>query len=146
MDILSKLPERLKDLMQEAELNVPALSNKINVEASAVLRIVKGERLPSATTLVYLADVFNCTTDYLIGLSDILDDRAFKQRPPFSEQLSYLLSYFKISKYRLEKATNIPEQTVNNWHKGKYEPTIESLIKLSKYFKCSVDFVLGREV
>lgn len=146
MDILSKLPERLKDLMQEAELNVPALSDKINVEASAVLRIVKGERLPSATTLVNLADVFNCTTDYLLGLSDILDDRKFKTRPPFGEQLNFLLKYFNITQYRFIKETKIAEQTVINWRKGKYEPNVESLVKLAKHFKCSVDFILGREI
>lgn len=146
MDILSKLAKRLKELMEEAELNVPALSNKVNIEQSAILRFVKAERLPSAASLVKLADCFDCTTDYLLGLSDILDDRSFKARPPFNEQLSFLLDHFKISKYRLEKETNIAEQTVINWHKGKYEPNVESLIKIAKYFGCSVDFVLGREI
>ena len=146
MDIMSKLPERLKDLMAEAELSTPQLAEKINIDHSAISKFLNAERLPSATTLVNLADVFNCTTDYLIGKSDILDDRAFKQRPPFSEQLTYLLKYFKITQYRLIKEAKIAEQTVINWRKGKYEPTIESLIKLSKYFKCSVDFILGREI
>ncbi len=146
MDILSKLSERLKELMDEAEINTPALSAKVNIEQSAILRFVKAERLPSATSLVKLADCFHCTTDYLLGLSDTLDDRSFKQRPPFNEQLSFLLDYFKMSKYRFVKETKIAEQTVINWHKGKYEPTVESLVKLSKHFKCSVDFILGREI
>lgn len=146
MEILSKLSKRLNELMEEAEVNIPALSEKVNIEQSAILRFTKAERLPSATSLVKLADFFHCTTDYLLGLSDVLDDRTFKQRPPFNEQLSFLLNYFKISKYRLTKETKIAEQTVINWHKGNYEPAIENLIKLSTYFKCSVDFILGREI
>lgn len=142
---MSNLSERLKDLMAEAEVNAPMLSSKINLENSAILRFIKAERLPSATSLVKLADFFRCTTDYLFGLSDVLDDRPFKQRPPFHEQLGNLLDYFKLTKYRLVKETKISEQTVINWHKGRYEPTVESLIRLSKYFNCSVDFVLGRE-
>ncbi len=141
MDILSKLSERLKDL----EVNIPMLSANVNIEQSALLRIVKAERPPSTASLVKLADFFHCTTDYLLGTSDLLDEKSFKQRPPFHEQLTFLLDHFKISKYRLEKATKISEQTVNNWQKGKYEPNVENLIRMSKYLKCSVDFVLGRE-
>lgn len=145
MDILSKLPKILKELMQEAEVSTPKLADEINIDHSAISKFLNAERLPSATTLVNLADFFNCTTDYLLGLSDVLDERSFKQRPPFNEQLSFLLEYFKISKYRLVKETKISEQTVINWHKGKYEPTVESLVRLAKHFNCSVDFILGRE-
>ncbi len=145
MDILSNLSERLKDLMEEAEINTPTLSAKINIEQSAILRFIKAERLPSATSLVKLADFFNCSTDYLLGLSDILDNRSFSQRPPFNVQLGNLLEYFHITKYRLVKDTRLSEETVNNWHKGKYEPNVESLVKLANRYHCSVDFILGRE-
>lgn len=146
MDIMSKLPERLNELMEEAEIGTPQLAEKINIDHSAISKFLNAERLPSATTLVKLADCFNCTTDYLLGLSDTLDDRAFKLRLPFSEQLGNLLGYFKISQYRFIKETKIAEQTVINWRKGKYEPSVESLVKISKHFRCSVDFVLGREI
>lgn len=145
MEYLSKLPERLKELMEEAEIGTPALARKIDLDHSEISKFLRGDRLPSATTLVTLADFFHCTTDYLLGLSDILDERSFKQRPPFREQLTFLLDYFHISKYRLEKGTNLSEEVVNRWHKGKYEPNVESLIRISKYLNCSVDFVLGRE-
>ncbi len=145
MDILSKLPKRLKELMEEAEISTPALAQKINLDHSEISKFLRGDRLPSTTTLVTLADYFNCTTDYLIGLSDDLDERTFKQRPPFNEQLSFLLKYFNISKYRLEKETKLAEEVVNRWHKGKYEPNIESLIRIANALNCSVDFVLGRE-
>jgi len=145
MDILSKLPARLKELMEEAEISTPRLAEEINIDHSAISKFLRGDRLPSAMTLVNLADFFGCTTDYLLGLSDILDDRTFKQRPPFNEQLSFLLKYFKTSKYRLEKETKLSEVTVNKWHKGNYEPNVESLIKLARNYNCSVDFILGRE-
>ena len=120
MDILSKLSERLKDLMEEQGLNNSALANKLNIEQSEISKYVRAVRMPAVTTLVKLADYFNCTADYLLGLSDILDDRSFKQRPPFNEQLSFLLKHFQISKYRLEKDTGLSEMAVNNRHKGKY--------------------------
>ncbi len=145
MDNLSKLPERLKELMDEAEINVPRLAQKINMDHSEISKFLRGERVPSTATLVALADFFNCSTDYILGQSDILEERTFKQRPPFKEQLSFLLQYFRISKYRLEKGTKLSEEVVNRWHKGIYEPNVESLIRISKYLNCTVDFVLGRE-
>ncbi len=145
MDILSKLSERLKDLMNEAEINALNLSKKISVDQSAIARVLRAERMPSLKTLVAFADFFHCSTDYLLGLSDNLEEKEFKTRPPFAEQLTLLLNHFKISKYRLEKETKLTEETVNRWHKGKYEPTIESIVRLAEYFDCTTDFVLGRE-
>ena len=145
MDILSKLSERLKDLMSEAEIKTPALAEKTNLEQSVISKFLRAERMPSAKSLVTLADYFHCSTDYLLGLSDVLDEREYKQRPPFNEQLSFLLEHYNVTKYRLEKDTKLTEETVNRWHKGKYEPTVESLVRLATYFNCSVDFILGRE-
>lgn len=145
MDILSKISERLKELMDEAEINTQALSKEIAVDQSAIARILRAERLPSLPTLVAFADFFHCSTDYLLGLADDFSEKEYKLRPPFSEQLSFLLDHFKVSKYKLEKETKLTEETVNRWHKGMYEPTVESIVRLAKYFDCSTDFILGRE-
>lgn len=145
MDILSKVSERLKDLMTEADIKALELAERTRIDQSVISKFLRAERLPSAKTLVALADFFYCSTDYLLGRTDSLEESSFKQRPPFSKQLSFLLSYFHITKYRLEKETKLTEETVNRWHKGRYEPTVESLIRLANYFDCSVDFILGRE-
>ena len=82
--------------------------------------------------------------DWALGLKDTSDEVAFRQRPPFPEQLTFLLQHFKITKYRLEKDTHLSEKTVNRWHNGKTQPSVESLLRLAKHFQCSVDFLLGR--
>lgn len=141
---MSNLSENLKDLLNEAEINAPALALATGIDPSTILTLLRGEGLPYVDTLVSLADHFRCSTDYLLGLTDRLEDIPFKKRPPFSEQLTFLLNHFKITKYRLEKQTGLSEKTVNRWHNGKTQPTVESLIRLAKYFDCSVDFILGR--
>lgn len=141
---MSNLSENLKDLMTEAEIKAPALALATGVDPSTILSLLRGDGLPYVDTLVSLADHFRCSTDYLLGLTDRLEDIPFKKRPPFPEQLTFLLNHFKITKYRLEKQTGLSEKTVNRWHNGKTQPTIESLIRLANFFDCSVDFVLGR--
>ena len=141
---MSNLSENLKDLMEEVEIKAPALARLTGIDASTILTLLRGDGLPYVDTLVTLADYFNCSTDYLLGLTDRLTEENFKQRPPFAEQLTFLLNHFKVTKYRLEKQTGFSEKTVNRWHNGKTQPTVDSLIRLAKYFDCSVDFVLGR--
>ena len=36
-------------------------------------------------------------------------------------------------------------QTISFWESGQREPDLDSLIKISKYFQVSVDFLLGLE-
>lgn len=141
---MSNLSENLKDLMEEVEIKAPALARLTGIDASTILTLLRGDGLPYVDTLVTLADYFKCSTDYLLGLTDRLTEEEFKQRPPFAEQLTFLLHHFKVTKYRLEKQTGFSEKTVNRWHNGKTQPTVDSLIRLAKYFDCSVDFVLGR--
>ena len=145
MEILSKLSKRLKELMEEAEIKSPALGEAIRTEPSAITKFLRAERMPSANTLVKLADYFNCTTDYLLGLSDILDERKFKQRPPFCEQIDVLIAFSKKSQYRFGIETRLSDETFRRWRKGMNEASVETLVRIARYLNCSVDFVLGRE-
>ena len=145
MEILSKLSKRLKELMDEADIKAPALGEAIHTEPSAITKFLRAERLPSANTLVKLADYFNCTTDYLLGLSDILDERTFKQRPPFCKQIDILIAFSKKTQYRFGIEAEISDETFRRWRKGMNEASVETIVKISKYLNCSVDFVLGRE-
>ena len=145
MDILSKLSKRLKELMEEAEIKTSALGEAINTEPSVISKFLRAERMPSASTLVKLADYFHCTTDYLLGLSDIVDERKFKQRPPFSEQIDILIAFSKKSQYRFGIEAELSDETFRRWRKGMNEASVETLVKIAKYLNCSVDFVLGRE-
>lgn len=141
---MSNLSENLKYLMTEAEIDARNLAQATGIDLSTIHTLLRGDGLPYVDTLVKLADHFNCSTDYLLGLTDTFCETAFKQRPPFNEQLTVILRHFKITKYRLEKDTHLSEKTVNRWHNGKTQPTVESLMRLAKYFDCSVDFLLGR--
>lgn len=144
MDILSKVSDRVRDLMEETGLNVSEFAKRTGLSASVISRILSCKRMPSCKTLIAIADAFRCSADFLLGYTENWNETTFKKCPPFHEQLDFLLKYFKVSKYKLEKDTGLPEETVNRWHKGKYDPTIEHIAELANYFRCSVDFILGR--
>lgn len=51
-----------------------------------------------------------------------------------------------ISQARLADELGIRQSTVGMWESGKNKPHPDMLVKLSKYFGVSVDYLLGRNV
>ena len=65
--MIIELGEKLKALRIENHLRQDQVARLVNVEKSSISMYETGMRQPSYTTLVRLADVFNVTTDYLLG-------------------------------------------------------------------------------
>jgi DNA-binding XRE family transcriptional regulator len=62
--------ERLKQLRQELNLTQEALAEKLQTVRSTINKYEKNTRKPEYETLIKIADLFNTTTDYLLGRTD----------------------------------------------------------------------------
>ncbi len=142
---MSQFIEVLSGLIQENGLNAYTLSKKLNLSDTTITRYLNGERLPTRGTLVKLADYFNCTTDYLLGLDG--EDRAngFVAAPPFDERIKFLIEKSGLSKRQFCIKCKISEGSLYCWLQGRGEPYVDALIKLAAFFDSSVDYVIGRE-
>ena len=65
--MIIELGERLKMLRTENHLRQDQVARLINVDKSSISLYETGMRQPSYATLVRLANVFNVSTDYLLG-------------------------------------------------------------------------------
>lgn len=45
---------------------------------------------------------------------------------------------------QLAKELKISEDTIYNWEKGRSEPSIDDLIKISTFFNITIDFLVGK--
>lgn len=61
------LPERLHELRNGYHLSQRQVSEKIGVSPSIISGYETGERTPSAEILLSLSNLYNCSTDYLLG-------------------------------------------------------------------------------
>ena len=61
---------KIKFLREKLEISQEQLANKINVSPSTIAMYETNKRQPNYETLSKLAYIFNCTTDYLLGLSE----------------------------------------------------------------------------
>ena len=62
--------DNLKKLRKDNRLTQLALSKALNVDVMTVSRYERGEIDPSIIALAKIAEYFNTTTDFLLGLSD----------------------------------------------------------------------------
>lgn len=63
----------------------------------------------------------------------------------FSETLDSLLFERELNITQLAKETGIDATTIGRYLRARYTPTVENLVKLADFFRCSTDFLLGRE-
>ena len=138
--------ERLKELMNERNLNAPALAKEIGANRTTISELLRGNYLPSTKHLIAIVEYFNCSADYLLGLIEFPPENInYQPVKPFNERLRLCLKESKKTEYRLQKDLNISDSLTYHWLHGNTQPTVDTLIKLSKYFGFRVDFLLGRE-
>ncbi len=145
MEIMSKLSERLKEVMFEKNFKAADLAKQVGVNRNTITRYMQGVRLPTFDNFIKMLDVLNCSADFLVGLVDFPPESlVFHPAPPFHERFRELLQLFNFTQYKLHKKTQLSYDDYNKWLKGASTPYVDSLVKLAQAFDCSVDFVLGR--
>ena len=141
---MSKLSKRLAELMLEKNINAPQLAKELDISRSNINRFLKDERTPNFACFIKLLYFFNCSADYLLGLTDIHTEEPLHPIPPFGERLRAILKERNISQAQLIEDLQISSAIPYKWLNGIYSPSITSLIRLAEYFECTVDYLIGR--
>lgn len=145
MVILSNFDETLKDLLFDKKITVEQFANDAEITLSEAYRYLRKESVPKLSTIIKIADAYNYSIDFLVGITPFPDNITFKRTPLFSQQFKELLSNNTVSRYRLSKDLNISINRIDDWYHGKCLPSAENAIKLAEFFKCTLDSLLGRE-
>lgn len=68
------LSEKLKELRFKNRMSQKELANRLNLTQAAVSKYEVGEATPPQDVLVKIADIFNVSTDYLLGREENLSE------------------------------------------------------------------------
>lgn len=60
-------------------------------------------------------------------------------------KLKELRKQQNLTQVQVSQYLNTTHQTYNNYENGKYEPSIDMLIKLADLYNTSIDFIVGRD-
>ena len=63
----------------------------------------------------------------------------------FKDILKYLRDYIGFNQSKLATSLGLRQSHISMRERGEREPSISNLIEMSKYFNCSIDFLVGQE-
>jgi transcriptional regulator with XRE-family HTH domain len=86
---LEDIGTRIRGLRLKNNWTHTELAMKVGLSQSAVSTYERGIRIPDANTLFKFCKLFNCSADYLVGLTDVMNREAWEDA---SSDMDYLLA------------------------------------------------------
>jgi len=134
-----------QELLDENSLTIKSFARKINMHWSVLYAYKNNNYLPSLSTAVKIANYFNCSLNYLMGLDELENKNLLKNFDitKFYPRYNSLLKEENISHFTLSKKIKLNTSSLIYWKCGKV-PKMDSLIKIANYFDVSIDYLVGR--
>ena len=138
--------DNLKDLIDETGLSLRQLAKKSGVSAMQYSRYLNGS-IPTIDTTLRIAKYFNCSLDYLFGLSEDKNNKRYKTYnydiSSFLENYQKLLDENNISHYKFMKNSEYDESVIRHWKAGSI-PRLDIIYYIAKNLGGSMDELIGR--
>lgn len=111
----SPFASRLRELMDASKMTQDTLAQKIGKTRQTVSQYANGDSEPGYATLVKIADIFNTTTDYLLGVTNAksvsTDERAIIDKTGIKE--NNLNKLFVAKEYGLNNIIEYVNDLIN---------------------------------
>jgi len=144
MKQLPDFNDSLSGLMLERGLTIEMLSKAIGVSVATICYWRLGKHALSLHNALKLCDFFDCSLEFLIGRSDTRLAYTPQICPPFFDRLKNVMALYNKTEYRMVKDLQLSRSVFFRWKTGG-NPLIDTLIKITKYFDCTLDFLVGRD-
>jgi len=142
---MATFSERITELIAEKEISSQALAGIVGVNRTAIDSWKRGAYQIYLSHAIILADFFECSLDYLMGLChDERINKNYKTCPPFYLRFLAVLEERNLSKYRLRLDSPIKGGHLSKWKTGS-DPLMPTLITAAKYLDVSLDYLVGRD-
>lgn len=135
------LGERIAEQRKKLGLSQEELAEKLNISQKSISKYELGDRKPQYKVLVRMAEYFGVTVDYLLRSTDTQDFGICDCGNTIKE----LRTEAGMTQEELGMLLNVQNAAVSKYESGKVPLTGETLLKLSKIFNVSTDYLLGAE-
>lgn len=133
------LGEKIAEQRKKLGLSQEELAEKLNISQKSISKYELGDRNPQYKVLVRMAEYFGVTTDYLLRSTDTQDFGICDCGNTIKE----LRTEAGMTQEELGMLLNVQNAAVSKYESGKVPLTGETLLKLSKIFNVSTDYLLG---
>ena len=136
----------LDELLEEKGTNIKLFAPEIKTHADVLYAYKRDNYLPSIPTAMKIANYFDCSLNYLMGIDEDKKNSKFTNSYDISKfypRYEALLNKEGIKHFSLCKKIDLNVSSLKNWKDGK-PPKMEPLIKIAQYFGVSIDYLIGR--
>ena len=138
---MNKFQERLKELLEDYDLSRLALAKKLSISSTTINGYFNNNYYPTIEIALNMAKFFNCSLDYLFGLTDNISP-LYTKTSNFIERFNFLMKSKNNSIAKTMEELNMSEYSYYRWKNGLI-PKTNKLLDIVKYFDTSLDFILG---
>lgn len=138
--------ENLKDLIVESNKSLRQLAEESGVSAMQYSRYLKGS-IPTIEITLKIAKYFDCSLDYLFGLSNSKETNKYKTYDfdisNFLINYGCLLKQNNITHFKFMKTIGYDESIIRHWKSGSI-PRLDIIYYIAKNLGGSIDNLIGR--
>ena len=138
---MNDFQERLHELLNGANKNRLKLAQELSISSTTINGYFNDGYYPKLEIAIKMAKYFECSLDYLLGLSDSKLNQNVNAAN-FIANFDGLLKENKISIAKAMREMNMSEYNYYRWKSGRFPKTL-LLIEIAKYFGVSIDFLVG---
>lgn len=145
-DCIVLFSNRLNELRKKKKLTQVEMAKLLMVTQGAYQKWEAGSREPSFEMLMRIADILEVTIDFLLGRVDVVSlkyDYELVNLESIGERLRFLRKTKNVTQEEVSKCLSLGQGTYSRWEKGILEPSLNYVVKLSKYFEITTDEILG---
>lgn len=142
---MNKFRENFIELLSEHNLSKRAFAIKIGMPESTIRSQALG-CVPTVDNLIKICDYFDCSCDYILGLTEDNNYKNIKKGVKFVLKdfyTRYNAAKLGKSDYSVAKSMGVNNGVIANWNAGK-TPSVNHLATLAEVLGTSVDYLVGR--
>ena len=148
MPISNEFKNRINDLVSnvyiDRKIRKSDLPKMIGIDYSSLSNAMEYGIVPTPRIAMRMADYFECSIPYLLGLTDDEHFTKSKKNESFPDRIDLLCEAKKTDYAKVCKECKLYRGYLARWISHRYIPSWEFLDLLADYFDVSVDYLLGR--
>lgn len=141
---MSNFSNRFNELLFEQNISIEELSKKLDISVQTIYNWKNNTKQITLSNLTPLCNELKCSIDFISGRSEHILTFIPKTPPQFYAAIRQAMKNKAITTSTLRKETRFDGSYFARWNKGA-DPYLSTLIELSDYFDCSIDYLVGRE-
>ena len=139
-----KFKNRLQSLLDKDDFDVVTFCKEKGISQAPIRNALTFGIVPSVLVLIKIANFFSISFDYLICEVEENNFIEAITPTPFFTRYEQLRTERNLKHSQIANVMPFARNVISEWKRNGTIPSIDNLKSLSKFFKVSIDYLLGR--